>query len=42
MGNDAFGVHYDASQEEVGKGESPEEGILDFGLGYGNITSTLR
>ena len=44
MGSDAFGVHYDASLEEVGKGDggSSEEGILDFGLGYGNITSTLR
>ena len=43
MGNDRFGVDYDASQE-VGKGGAPssEDGTLNFGLGYGNITSTLR
>ena len=44
-GRDAFGVNYDASQEqESGKGNvgTADEGTLDFGLGYGNITSTLR
>jgi hypothetical protein len=43
MGNDAFGVDYDPSQGG-GKGrEGPsDEGNLGFGLGYGNITSTLR
>ena len=43
MGNDVFGVDYDGSQEG-GKGSerSSEEGTLNFGLGYGNITSTLR
>ena len=40
MGNDEFGVNYDPSQEEKSTGE--EDGTLDFGLGYGNITSTLR
>lgn len=39
MGNDAFGVEYDASKE---KGGREDDGILNFGLGYGNITSTLR
>ena len=43
MGNDVFGVDYDGSQEERKGGEgSSEEGTLNFGLGYGNITSTLR
>ena len=43
MGNDVFGVDYDASQEGgKGGGESSDEGTLNFGLGYGNITSTLR
>ena len=43
MGNDAFGVDYDGSQDggQGGKGPS-EDGTLIFGLGYGNITSTLR
>jgi hypothetical protein len=43
MGNDAFGVDFDGSQEGKGEGgESSENGILNFGLGYGNLTSTLR
>ena len=43
MGNDAFGVDYDGSQEGGKGGEgSSEDGTLNFGLGYGNITSTLR
>ena len=43
MGNDVFGVDYDGSQEGGKGGEgSSEEGTLNFGLGYGNITSTLR
>ena len=43
MGNDAFGINYDASQEDKGKGGSPsEDGNLNFGLEYGNITSTFR
>ena len=45
MGNDAFGVNYDSSLgDENGKGgaSNDEDGILNFGLGYGNITSTLR
>jgi outer membrane cobalamin receptor len=43
VGNDAFGVNYDASEENNGKGgDSSDEGTLNFGLGYGNITSTLR
>jgi hypothetical protein len=43
MGNDAFGVDYDGSQERKGRGgESSDNGILNFGLGYGNLTSTLR
>ncbi|MDB9910328.1 TonB-dependent receptor [Flavobacteriales bacterium] len=42
MGNDAFGVDFDGSQEG-GKGEeSSDNGVLNFGLGYGNLTSTLR
>ena len=42
MGNDAFGVDYDGSREE-GKGrDASEDGTLNFGLGYGNLTSTLR
>ena len=43
MGNDAFGVDFDGSQEGKGEGgESSDNGILNFGLGYGNLTSTLR
>ena len=43
MGNDAFGIDYDSSQEGGKGGEgSSEDGTLNFGLGYGNITSTLR
>lgn len=43
MGNDAFGVDYDGSREGgKGGGGSSEDGTLNFGLGYGNITSTLR
>ncbi|MAU36241.1 MAG: hypothetical protein CMD14_02580 [Flavobacteriales bacterium] len=43
MGNDAFGINYDASQEDKGKGGSTsEDGNLNFGLEYGNITSTFR
>ncbi len=43
MGNDAFGVDFDGSQERKGRGgESSDNGILNFGLGYGNLTSTLR
>jgi hypothetical protein len=43
MGNDAFGVDYDGSQGGgKGGGGSSEDGTLNFGLGYGNITSTLR
>ena len=42
MGNDAFGVDYDGSQEEGKGGESSDNGVLNFGLGYGNLTSTLR
>ena len=43
MGNDVFGVDYDGSQEgEKGSEGSSEEGTLNFGIGYGNITSTLR
>ena len=44
MGNDAFGVNYDASEEDGGKGggQTTDDGNLNFGLGYGNITSTLR
>ena len=43
LGRDAFGVNYDSSLEG-GKGNqnSSDNGILNFGLGYGNITSTLR
>ncbi len=43
MGNDAFGIDFDGSKGS-GKGseESSEDGTLNFGLGYGNITSTLR
>ena len=42
MGNDAFGVNYDASEEDGGKGggQTTDDGNLNFGLGYGNITST--
>ena len=42
MGNDAFGVDYDGSREGGKGGGSSEDGTLNFGLGYGNITSTLR
>jgi hypothetical protein len=43
MGNDEFGVNYDGSQEGGnGKGASSDDGNLNFGLGYGNITSTFR
>ena len=45
MGNDAFGVNYDSSLgDDNGKGgaSNDEDGVLNFGLGYGNITSTLR
>ena len=43
MGNDAFGVDFDGSQEGNGKGEQDSgDGTLNFGLGYGNLTSTLR
>ena len=42
MGNDAFGVDYDASQGGSKGGESSDNGVLNFGLGYGNLTSTLR
>lgn len=42
MGNDAFGVDYDGSQGGGKGGESSDNGILNFGLGYGNLTSTLR
>ena len=43
MGNDKFGVNYDESLDYGGKGGNSSEGsILNFGLGYGNITSTLR
>jgi len=43
MGNDAFGVDYDPSQGEGQKGQqSSGDGTLNFGLGYGNLTSTLR
>jgi len=43
IGNDAFGVDFDGSQEGKGKGEeSSDNSILNFGLGYGNLTSTLR
>ena len=41
MGNDAFGVDFDSSQEGKGDGSS-DNSILNFGLGYGNLTSTLR
>ena len=41
MGNDAFGVDFDGSQEGKGDGSS-DNSILNFGLGYGNLTSTLR
>ena len=39
MGNDAFGVDYDEGKES---GTDSDSGVLNFGLGYGNITSTLR
>ncbi len=43
MGNDAFGVNYDGSLDAgKGSGGSAESGDLNFGLGYGNITSMLR
>ena len=42
MGNDAFGVDYDGSQVGGKGGEPSDNGILNFGLGYGNLTSTLR
>ena len=42
MGNDAFGVDFDGSQEGGKGGESSDNNILNFGLGYGNLTSTLR
>ena len=42
MGNDAFGVDYDGSREGGKESNSSEDGTLNFGLGYGNITSTLR
>ena len=42
MGNDAFGVDYDGSRGGGKGGSSSEDGTLNFGLGYGNITSTLR
>ena len=43
MGNDSFGVDFDGSQEGKGKGEQASgDGTLNFGLGYGNLTSTLR
>ena len=43
MGNDAFGVDYDPSQADGKKGqEASGDGTLNFGLGYGNLTSTLR
>ena len=35
IGRDRFGVDYE-------EGESDYSDILNFGLGYGNITSTLR
>jgi hypothetical protein len=42
MGNDAFGVNYDESQGGKDGSVSSGNGTLNFGLGYGNITSTLR
>ena len=42
MGNDAFGVGYDGSQGGGKGGGSSDNGILNYGLGYGNLTSTLR
>ena len=40
MGNDVFGVDYSGA-EGGEKGSSSDESI-DFGIGYGNITATLR
>jgi len=42
MGNDTFGVDYDGSQGGGKGGESSDNSNLNFGLGYGNLTSTLR
>ena len=43
IGDDAFGINYDPSQQLDEDGQrSSEDGVLNFGLGYGNITSTLR
>jgi hypothetical protein len=42
MGNDAFGVNFDESADGKGGSGSSGNGTLNFGLGYGNITSTLR
>jgi len=42
MGNDAFGVGYGGSQGGGKGGGSSDNGILNYGLGYGNLTSTLR
>ncbi len=44
MGNDVFGVDYDSSQEDNkdNNDNAEERDVLNFGLGFGNITSTLR
>ena len=42
MGNDVFGVGYGGSQGGGKGGGSSDNSILNFGLGYGNLTSTLR
>ena len=43
IGDDAFGVNYDPSQQVNGDDQRDSgDGVLNFGLGYGNITSTFR
>ena len=42
MGNDIFKVDYNESFSEGKDNNTNESGNLVFGLGYGNITSTLR
>ena len=43
MGNDVFGLGYNGSKKyEEDEGGYLEDGAVNFGLGYGNITSTLR
>jgi len=43
MGNDIFRVNYNANEtNDKGAQESTDQSTLNFGLGYGNTTATLR